>query len=97
MPELLDHQRQGGDLCFRVGRLGLGNRRPRFRRRKRRLERFNVEWAGAGHGRERMRFAAFRQFLIELRFHGHFTEAPPTRDGCQPQTGSCLSLKVIRR
>ena len=41
---------QGGDLGFRIRRLGLDRRRPRLRRRKRCLKCVNVVSGRSGHG-----------------------------------------------
>ena len=48
--QLLDHQGQGSDLRFRIGRLGLGRRRTRLRCSKRCLQRVNVQVTPYAHG-----------------------------------------------
>ena len=69
--ELLDHQRQRGNLRFRVGRLGLGRRRSGLGCRERRLERSSVVRIGGGHGRKRITSAVSRQFLAGPSRPGH--------------------------
>ena len=48
--QLLDHQGKRRDLRFRIRRLGLGSRRPCFRRRKCCLKSLNIVQARSGHG-----------------------------------------------
>ena len=50
--QLLDHQRQGGDLCLRIRDLGLGRRGPRLRIGQSRLQRPDLN-SGAVHGHHR--------------------------------------------
>ena len=60
--QLLDHQRQSGNLRFRIGRLGLGCRRTRLRRHQRSLQPLSVVRIGGSHGQQRITGAAARQF-----------------------------------
>ena len=69
--ELLDHQRQGGNLGFRVGRLGLGRRRSCLGRHERSLQPLSVVRIGGGHDQQRITGAASRQFLTGFAHVSH--------------------------